>query len=827
MILARLAWRNAWRELRLADMRALLAALFLAVLALGTVATLTTRTGAALGASAAEMLGADAGVAAAEPPPAALADSARANGLATTRSAAFPTMAFAGDAAQMLDMLAVGPGWPLRGDVRLATATGEAEARSGPPAGTIWLDAQALATLHVGPGATVEIGDRSLRVGARIVSQPDGGQLLALAPRALMHLDDARALGLLDAGSRVRHRLLVAGTPRAVTRWTRAVGAALPAGAELVTPAQLEAQLRGAFNRAADFIQLAALLAAFLAAVAIALAARQHARRKVDEIALLRALGASNRRIASLITGGVAMLALPVALLAVPASWVLAEIAWLQSGDLLGTTAPVALPLAPALAAAGLGLALLAGFAAPPLLRLARTPPVAIFRRALPAAGWRSALPWLLPLAVAALLLRAAATSTQLAVILGASLGGVALLAAALSAGFLQLARTRLAGNHPLLRLGLASLARRRALAALQAAAIALGLGALLMLALVTPALLEAWQRKLPPDTPNWFALDVPEAARAPFLAALAAAGATQANAMPLATGKLRAINGVPVEDIAWAEPRTRRRAEAQLRLSWATAMAPDNRVIAGRWHGADPPQPEVSIDTSWRDRFNLALGDRLRFEVGAGTLEAQVTSIREVDWDSFRVNFFLVLDPAHAGALPHTWLASFHLPPGDAAALGTIARTWPGVSVVDVDELLGRVRGMLARVSQALQWVLLFSVLAGALVLAAALATTQRERRQEAALLRTLGAERRQLRVAAAAEFTLLGLVAGLTAASGSAIAGIWLARTVFELPDFTLPLSAIALAAGAATAGVLALGLWGTRRIIATPPLRLLRRP
>jgi len=259
--------------------------------------------------------------------------------------------------------------------------------------------------------------------------------------------------------------------------------------------------------------------------------------------------------------------------------------------------------------------------------------------------------------------------------------------------------------------------------------------------------------------------------------------------------------------------------------LSWAAKLPPSNSVIADHWHGSQPDHAVVSIDVLWRDMFGLKIGDTLRFDVGEGSINATVGSIRKVDWSSFRVNFFLLLDPAHAEQLPHTWLASFHEPRGHASELAQLSRDYSNLSLVDVDSLLDRVREIVDRVSHAVRWILGFSLLAGALVLAAALAASAAERQHEAALLRTLGARRGQLRVAAACEFALLGLVAGLTAACGAAGAGLWLGRAVFHIDAFVPPLWPLIFSALGAAFVVMLLGLAGTRKVSRTPPMRLLR--
>ena len=372
--------------------------------------------------------------------------------------------------------------------------------------------------------------------------------------------------------------------------------------------------------------------------------------------------------------------------------------------------------------------------------------------------------------------------------------------------------------------LGLAALARRRGLSLVQATALSLGLCALLLLAVIAPSLLDGWRRELPADTPNWFALNLQDEQREDFSRALERMGATKTNMMPLAVGKLTAINGQPIDKIAFVDDQARDAADRQLRLSWSADLPPSNKVVAGAWPGPSPTQAEVSVDTSWRDRFHLKLGDTLRFEVGEGSVDARLTSVRQVDWGSFRVNFFLMIDPAHATELPHTWLTSFYLPRGHADDLAKVSRDFGNLSLIDVDALLDRVREIVDRVGGAVRWVLGFSLLAGALVLAAALAASAQERRKEAALLRTLGATRAQLRAAAACEFALLGLVAGLTAALGAAGAGFWLGNAVFHIEHFP-PVWPLAGAAVLAALVVMAIGLFGTRRVLRTSPMALLR--
>jgi putative ABC transport system permease protein len=821
-----LALRTLRREWHLVELRTLAASLVLAVVALGVVATLSTRIERGVLASASELIGGDVGISSPSALPANFAEQARTRGLATSNGASFPSVAFVNGQSQLLDVFASDASYPLRGTLELRDAQGRDSISHAPPAGTVYLDHRALVALGIKPGQPVQIGGRQLQVGAELLRQPDGGELFALAPRAMMSLADADAAGLLGTGSRARHRLLLAGEPGAVGEWRRwAESTTLPSGADLITPEQTQERMRSAFDRASSFLRLTALLSALLAGVAIAMAAQRYARRKTMEVALLRALGTPRRKVIALLLTTLAALAIPSALIGVGLALVLAQGAWAVASSMFANI-PTSLPLWPSLAAAAMGLAVLAGFALPPLVRLAEVPPVAVFRQSMARRMRRFDALYLIPLLVALALVWSQSGSAKMAGILAASLFGIAVVAALLSALLLWLARRFAPNVHPTLRLGLAALARRRGLSLIQATALSLGLSALLLLAVVAPALLAGWRSELPADTPNWFALNLQDDQRQGFEHALAGFGAQKLNMLPLAVGKMTAINGKPIGQIAFANEDARESADRQLRISWSAGLPPANVVVEGQWAGEHPAQAEVSVDTSWRDRYGLKIGDQMSFVIGEETIDARVSSIRKVDWSSFRVNFFLLLDPAHAKDLPHTWLASFYVPRGHADELAGMSRDYANLSLIDVDSLLDRVREIVDRVGGAVRWVLGFSLLAGALVLAAALAASAQERRHEAALLRTLGARRAQLRAAAACEFALLGFVAGLTAAMGAAGTGLWLGHAVFHIEGFVPPLWPLVGTAALAAFIVMLLGLLGTRKVLRTSPLELLRR-
>jgi len=824
MILLAFAARSLRRELRHGELRTLGAALLLAVAALTAVATLGQRVEQALLASAAELLGGDLGVAARRPLDPSYAAEAQRLALRASASAEFPSVVFAADRSQLAQVLAADAAYPLRGTLRVRGADGSDRDAAAPPPGSAYADHALLVALDLRVGDTLQFAGTPLRVAAEIVRQPDGGQLFTLAPRLMVALDEARARGLLGEGSRARHRLMLAGERTALARFQDWVRPRLADGAELVTVAEAQQNLRTAFERGEAFLRLAALLAALLSGIAVALAAQRYARRKIDEVALLRALGAGRRTVLATLALVLLMLALPACALGAALGLGLQQAVLWWAQHLL-PAAPPAPDAGPALAAIGVGLAVLVGFALPPLARLRDVPPVRVFQRNLASAPRGFDLLYLLPPLVAVALIRSQSGSSAVASAIAGSLLGVVGLA--LLAGLLLLWLLRRGGSAlpGALRFGLANLARRRSLSLIQVTTLALSFTALMLLAIVGPGLLDTWRRELPPDTPNHFLINLqPEQATA-VATRLGALGARQLNTLPLAVGKLLAINGKAPRAEDFSDRRAAGWINGETRLSWSEALPPANRLVEGHWFGAAAATPEASVDRLWVDMFHLKLGDTLTVGVGEQRIEARITSVREVDWSSFRVNFFLLLDPASARSLPHSVLASFHLPRGHATELAALSRDYPNLSLIDVDAILDRVRDIIDRVAAAATWVLGFSLAAGVLVLLAALSVSADERRFESALLRTLGARRGQLLAAVLGEFLLLGLIAGVIAAGGAIAAGRALGSGVFRIA-WTPPPAAFALAVLAAAALVTLAGWLGARRVARSSPLLVLRR-
>ncbi|MEO8802710.1 MAG: FtsX-like permease family protein [Rudaea sp.] len=819
------AWRTLRREFRFGELATLAAALVLAVAALGAVATLGQRVQRSIVASAAELIGGDIGVSARAPLPSSLGDAAARLGLQDTITADFPSVLFANGKSQLADIRAAQATYPLRGTLRIRAANGSELNVHAPEPGSVFAEHRLLAALDLKVGDKVAIGNSELQIGGEILREPDGGQLFAIAPRLLMSMADAHSSGLLGVGSRANYRLMAAGNDiSAVSIYADYLKAHKPDGAQIVSVEQSQQNLRSAFERGQAFLRLAALLAALLSGIAVALAAQRYARRKTDEVALLRCLGARANEVMVATGLTLLLLALPACVFGVLLGLGLQQIVFAFARDLLPAAA-VAVPMMPSVAAFAIGLAVLFGFALPPLLRLREVPPVRVFQRAFGPRVRRFDALYLLPFFIAAGLIVVQSDSFKLASVLSMSLlavGAFALGLGVLSIRWLTRAVRRLPAA---LRFGIANLARRRGMSLLQIVALALAITALDLLAIVGPSLLGAWRAELPANTPNYFLINIQPDQANGVRGRLAEMHADNVSMLPMAVGKLVAINGKPPQVKDYANRRAEGWINGETRLSWSEDLPPSNDIKAGHWFDANPATPQVSVDQMWVDMFHLKLGDTLTLRIGERDVVATITSVRAVRWDSFRVNFFLLLDPASARGLAYSDVVSFHLPGPATTALAALSHDYPNLSLIDLNALLDRIRDIIGRVSHAVTSVFGFSLAAGLLVLMAALAASADERRYEAALLRTLGANRRQLTLAVLGEFGVLGVLAGVIAALGAGLGGMWLARGVFHV-DYLPPLGELGFSAFAAALLIAVAGWIGTRRIARASPLLVLRR-
>ncbi len=823
----RFALRNLWRDLKSGELAVLLLALTVAVLSLTAVGFFTSRIAQGVRAQAAEVLAADLRLESPNRIPERYFAEARARGLASAQLLSFPTAIFNGEQSQLAALNAAGPGYPLRGRLRIADQPfGAARPTDRLPAsGEVWLDARIMARLGVELGDRLKIGAAEFRVAEVLDYRPDQGTgFVNLAPAALIDLADIGATGLIQPGSRVTYAALFAGPPAAIADFRDFLRTAKAPGERLREVEESSRQLTSAIDRAGRFLNLASLAAVLLAAIAVAMAARRYLARHVDGVALMKCMGASQGLVLGASLVELSLLALAAVLLGALLGYAAQEgLTRLLHGWIRAELPPPSLaPLPIALVTVA---AMLAGFALPPLLQLKSVPPVRVLRKTAAAPPLKYGVAYLAALAALTAILWSLVRDTEL--VFGLLAGVLAVGVALAAAGFLLVRLTgRLRGGVGVAwRYGLANVSRRGAGSVVQIVAFGLGLMVLLLLAVVRADLLADWRRSLPADAPNHFLVNIRPEERQALEEFLAARGIERTTMYPMVRARLVAINARPVESLHLASDAARNYAEREQNLTWAARLMDDNQLLAGRWWSpADRGKPLVSVSSEYQQALGLALGDELRFDVAGEPVTARIASFRKIRWDSFRPNFFLVFPPGLLDGAAGTYMTSLYLTPAQRPALTDLVRRFPTISVFDVDAILGQIRDIMDRASLAVQYVFLFTLAAGVVVLLAAVQATRDERRYESAILRTLGASRGTVLKGVAAEFSALGFLSGALAAVGATSVGWVLARRLLSVP-FTFDPWVWILGLGCGTLLVGASGTLATRRVVETPPTVTLR--
>lgn len=825
------AWRITLRLLRQdwrsGELYLLSAALVLTVAAITAVGFFTDRVEATMQRQGSALIAADLVLESSTPLPQRFGREAAARGLEIARTVEFRSIVMTtGQEPQLVQIKAADPAYPLRGELKTARKPQGSERTSehGPPEGEVWVESRLLPLLGLSVGDSLGVGETRLRIGAILTQEPgEGGSFFNIAPRVLMSRADLPATGLIGPASRASHRLLVAGQAAAVSAFEDWARPKLDANATLEDATDARPEFASAVDRASRFLHLATLVTLLVAGAAIALASHRLVERQIDAVAVMRCLGAPRHLLMRVFVLRLVIFGLIASLLGCLLGW-LGQLGLITAlSDWIAQDLPPPSPT-PILVGLATGMIALLGFAVPPLAQLAHVPPLRALRRDLGTPRASTALALIAAAVALALLIFWQAADFALAwKLLAGVLGTV--LTLVLTVLILVRAAGRLAGRaRGVWRLGLAALARRPGTAVLQIAGLGIGILALLLLAVVRVDLLKSWQESLPEGAPNYFLINIQPDEVKPLRDFLSRSGIDTPALYPMIRGRLTHIGDRKVDPSSYESPRAERLASREFNLSYGTQPQPDNRILAGHWWaGADAP-PELSVEQGIAETLGIHLGDELTFWVSGHAVTGPVTSLREVHWDSFNVNFFVVASPALLQSEAATYITSFHLPPEREALVAELARRFPSVTTLDVDAILKQVRGVIDRGVLAVEYVFLFTLAAGLLVLYAGIQASLEQRRTEHGILRTLGASRRTMLTSLAVELTTAGLLAGLLASIFAEATGFLLAEQLFEL-DFSF--NAGLWAVGVLGSGLL-IGLAGTLAtypLLIRPPLRTLR--
>ncbi|QHD50451.1 ABC transporter permease [Vreelandella aquamarina] len=785
----RLAARSLKRDLRAADVRALFVALVLAVAASTMIAFFLDRLERGLERQAGQMLGGDLVLEQRDPFPEELRNTLEQAGFTLSDQVDLVSMISQGERFQPASLKAVDDVYPHYGVSHVDRGSGVEQIASGPPAGEAWADPRLAELIDIEIGDRVQVGQTELTISGIIEREADQSAGFGnFNPRLMLNTADLEATGLVQPGSRIEFELLAAGPPAALEQVQSLLAQLRRDGVEVRDVRVDRPQLGNALQRAESYLGLAGLAAVLLAGVAVAMSTRRYVERHLDTAALLRCFGASQYQLVTIFSLQLIGLALMASLIGALLGLVgQAVLLWLLTSFL-----PMTLP-PPGIMPLWLGiftaLAVLVGFAGPTLLRIKQVSALKVLRRELdplPPAAWLvvgvasivfGGLLWLysgsFPLALALLV----GGSALLALLWGVS--------SLLLNGLLHAVQRLKGGGEwvQAFRLGGRQLARRKQAGLGQLLAFSVTFFAMAMIVLVRGDLLTTWQDQLPEDTPNYFAINIQPGERDAFEQAVAPRVDTQSTLYPMVRGRITEINGQAPRDAVPADARGDNSLRRELNLTWQSELPEGNQVVAGQWF-TPASEPEgwmsevdatpssnsetvpISVEDGLAERLGLGLGDEITFAVGSDSITTRIESLRSLNWDSFNPNFFVIFPPGVLESFGHSFITAFHLPDEEQGLVRELVSDFPGVSLLNVDAILGQVRDVLTQVTRAVELVLILVLLAGVSVLYAALTASRPVRAHESGLLRVFGAGNRMISRVQGAEYALLGFASGLLGA-------------------------------------------------------------
>jgi putative ABC transport system permease protein len=783
-----------------------------------------------------QLIAADALIQSDQPLPALFLKEALGRGLSTAQTIVFPTMSSGTQQTKLVALKAVTETYPLRGTLKISSdGLSKGIATKGiPEPGTVWVDPTLLPSLNIKVGDLLTLGRSQFKISAVLTQEMDkGAGFLNFAPRVMIRESELAATQLIGFGSRVTYRTLLSGSDKLVKDYLvwvdQQINEQALRGVKVEGVDNAQPLMRATLDRAEKFLSLVAMLTAMIAAVAMALASKRYISKQSSPAAIWKCLGASRKQVlfehfrASLVV-------------AILGGFIGAFFGWLGHqallfflGDLLVADLPPA-SIWPLIWSLLVSVVLLLGFIWPPLMSLSEVSPLRVLRKDIPFPKTSTWLLMLLGLMSYFGLLILVAKDLKLALV---TLGGFATCAVIFVGvswlavhGFAKLAEHSIFGRQVVQRFAWQSLSRRSLFTGLQIASIAIAIMALLLLAVVRQDLLSAWKTGSSADAPNRFLINIQPEQKELIKEKLFAAKVNQFILYPMIRGRLTHVNNNLVMPDQYQDDRAKRLVDREFNLSYASELPEKNKLIAGKWHGSTS-LPEISMEQGIAKTLGLSLGDTLAFDIAGIPVEAKISSIRQLDWGSMRVNFFAIMPPALMADMPQTWITAYQQVPSPPNVLPvdiSLVSQFPNITVVDVEAALNQVQDVLDKLSAAIELLFILTICAGGLVLAASLASTQDQRLKDAGLLKTLGATNAQLRRAFYTELAAIGLIAGGLAASGALVIGWALARFVFDLqlkPSWIILLYGILLGLTVCMLG----GVWLQRKMTKNSANEILR--
>ena len=812
------------RDWRGGELGVLLLALILAVGVVSGISAFATRLQNALTQESHRFLAADLVVRSSSVMPEAWLEQGAQQGIGQALTLVFPSMVYAGEERmQLVSVKAVSDSYPLRGALTFSEQPFGAvlPAEGGPRRGEVWLESRLFALLELGIGDTVSVGDARFTVTAAARTEPDQAATFSgYGPRLLMHYDDIPATRVVQPGSRVEYRQLYAAPPAALETYRQWLQPQLQDGQSLLDVSEGQPGIGNALQRAERFLLLAGSLGVVLAGVAIALAARRFSERHNDYVAIMKSLGATSARINKLYGSSLLMLGVVATTIGCFLGWGIQALFFQLFGDQLPVQ-PGPSGIRPYAIGAATALTCLLCFAWPPLRRLGLASPLRVLRRDAPQENRRTLGDYALGLTAVTLLMWGYSRDWQLTLAVLAGLAITVVMGLVLALTLLRGGRLVGMRAGSIWRLALAGLQRRGTSNAMQVVIFAMAIMLLLVLVLVRTSLIDEWQTQLPEGTPNHFMINIGPEDVQPVDQMLRAQDIASEALYPMIRGRIMAVND---EELPQTDDREEGRRQRETNFTWSDTLPPGNSLVAGQWWQPQTDEALVSVEREFAERLGIEVGDTVGFLVGSQALEARVINLRELDWQSMRPNFFLIFPPRLLAPYPATFMTSFFLGPEEKPFLNQFIRSFPTVTVIEMDVVVEQIRTIVNQVSSAIELVLAVILAAGSLVLVAGVQASVDARMHESAILRALGARRSLILGGLFIEFAAMGLFAGLLATVAAELSVYMLQEWVMDMRYAPSP-RVWPLGIGAGMVLIGGLGVFSCRRVVSSPPVALLR--
>jgi putative ABC transport system permease protein len=820
-----LALRLLWRDGRSGELTILVLALLIAVTSSTAIALFSDRLQNTMTIQAAEFLAADLVITSPTEIPVAWQQQAAQLQLSQARTTEFSSVLMEHEEMLLASIKSVSSSYPLRGFLKTQATedSAEIEQRQAPAIGTVWVEKRVLSALKLHIGDLLTIGEKPLTIAQIVTYEPDKrGDFYSFSPRVLMNEGDLAATGILQAGSHVHYFFQFSGAEQALNDFKNWSKPQLNPSQKLLDIHEDRPELGGALEKAERYLGLSSIIVILIAGVAIAMATRRYTERHFNATALLRCLGCKQREIVWLYTSQFVILGVLASSAGCLLGWFAQQGLFYLLRDLLPKQ--LAQPsISAVLFGLVLGLGVLLGFALPPLLRLKQVSPLRVLRRELeplPASGW---LVYGLAFTVITLLIgRYTHDFTMTFTIVGVGFGVLLVLGFLMNALLVFMAK--LLPSLPLVwRFAIQGLVKNKRASISQLLAFSMTLVAMILSFSVRTDLITDWQKSMPTNAPNHFALNIFPEQQADFQQELTQQHISGSQFYPVVRGRLVTINNTPVQQVVSKDSQGDNATHRELSLTWTDALPEDNKITDGTWWtGAQAGQ--VSVEEKLAQSLKIKLGDELTFTIGSQQVKASVTSIRKLQWNTMKPNFYMIFSPNTLNNYPYTFITSFYLSSEQKPLLNALVKKYSSITVLEVDLILRQINTILTQLTEAINYLLYFALMAGFTVLWAAVYASLDNRIYEGALMRTLGTERQFLRTTHFLEFSILGLIAGLSAVFISEIIRYALYTQVMHIDYYLnvylweiVPISA-ALLVGLA-------GYWGLRDVVNKSPLLVLR--